>query len=301
MAARICIIFNPAARGEKARRFRKQLGALASQCALKPTAASGGGRALAAEAVREGYETIVAAGGDGTVNEVINGLGDEPGGFTRARLAVLPLGTVNVFAREIKVPAAFDAAWEIVQHGQELRLDLGKAECIQNNQPAQRHFVQLAGAGFDSRAIELVDWELKKKLGAFAYILAGLKAMRKPFPPIVARGEGKELTGELVLVGNGRFYGGSFHLFPLADAQDGLLEVTVFPHVNVWAILRAGFGIVFRQIYRLGGAQHFNAAQLSLSCTEEMPFQVEGENAGFLPARFSVSPRALRVLAPPAR
>ena len=74
----------------------------ASQCALKATTAPGDARRLAAEAVADGFELIVAAGGDGTVNEVLNGLGDAPDGFARARLGVLPLGTVNVFAREIE-------------------------------------------------------------------------------------------------------------------------------------------------------------------------------------------------------
>src|SRR5437879_10309450 len=103
-----CVIFNPAARGEKARRFRERLAALSAECALKPTYAPGGGRALAAEAMREGFEIIVAAGGDGTVNEVLNGIGDEPDGFARARLGGLPLGTITVFARELKLPTNCD-------------------------------------------------------------------------------------------------------------------------------------------------------------------------------------------------
>ena len=75
---RICVIFNPAARGNKARRFRRRLDAIGSHCALKATAAPGDARRLAAEAVGEGYDLIVAAGGDGTVNEVLNGIGDLP-------------------------------------------------------------------------------------------------------------------------------------------------------------------------------------------------------------------------------
>ncbi len=116
---RICVIFNPAARGNKARHFRRQLDAIGSQCALKATAAPGDARRLAAEAVGEGYDLIAAAGGDGTVNEVLNGLGDAPDGFERARLGVLPLGTVNVFARELKIPLRLERAWEILRHGNE--------------------------------------------------------------------------------------------------------------------------------------------------------------------------------------
>src|SRR6185312_14114992 len=96
-----CIIFNPAARGEKAERFRHQVHQICSGVALKLTTEPGAARALASEAVREGFDTIIAAGGDGTVNEVLNGIGNEPEGYQRARLATIPLGTVNVFAREI--------------------------------------------------------------------------------------------------------------------------------------------------------------------------------------------------------
>src|SRR5262245_9104742 len=100
-AVRICVIFNPAARGEKARRFRRHLDDIASECTFKQTAAAGDARKLAAEAVAEGFDVVVAAGGDGTLNEVLNGVGDVPDGFQRTRLGLLPLGTVNVFAREL--------------------------------------------------------------------------------------------------------------------------------------------------------------------------------------------------------
>src|SRR5690349_2259489 len=113
----ICIIFNPTARGEKANAFREHLAKISNQCALKPTYAAGSARLLAAEAVREGFTTIVAAGGDGTVNEVLNGIADDPAGLTTARFGILPLGTVNVFAKELKVPEAFDAGWEIIRQG----------------------------------------------------------------------------------------------------------------------------------------------------------------------------------------
>src|SRR5262249_10138792 len=94
-AVRTCVIFNPAARGDKAWRFRRHLEAIGKQSTLRQTAAAGEARRLAAEAVREGFDVVVAAGGDGTLNEVLNGIGDIPDGFERARLGVLPLGTVN--------------------------------------------------------------------------------------------------------------------------------------------------------------------------------------------------------------
>src|SRR5882762_3501113 len=125
---RICVIFNPAAKGEKAKRFRRYLDTIGADCALKPTTRPGGGRQLALEAVYEGYGTIVAAGGDGTMNEVLNGIGDAPDGFARARLGVLPLGTANVFARELKIPLKVERAWEVLQRGRELIIDLPRVE-----------------------------------------------------------------------------------------------------------------------------------------------------------------------------
>src|SRR5258706_5554315 len=162
----ICVIFNPAARGEKALRFRAHLTGLSQQCALKPTSAVGAGRGLAAEAVREGFEAIVAAGGDGTVNEVLNGICDERDGPARSRFAVLPLGTVNVFAKELNLPTRFKEAWRVIQAAKETIIDLPYAEFTLNGLAQKRYFAQMAGAGWDSRAVELVDWEQKKQLGA---------------------------------------------------------------------------------------------------------------------------------------
>src|SRR6266702_3425975 len=173
-----CVIFNPAAHGEKARRFRDRLAALSTECALKPPYAPGGGRAL-------------AAGGDGTVNEVHNGIGDEPDAFAHTRLGVLPLGTINVFARELKLPTNFDQAWKIIQQGQETAIDLPEAEFAPSGQRQRRFFAQMAGAGLDSRTIELVDWSQKKAFGGLAYAVAGFKVMLSQSPQVLVS-DGRE-------------------------------------------------------------------------------------------------------------
>src|SRR5262245_20622564 len=155
---RTCVIFNPTARGEKARRFRKYLDEIGKESSLKQTASPGEARRLAAGAVEEGFEIIVAAGGDGTLNEVLNGIGDVPRGFERARLGVLPLGTVNVFARELALPTRPDQAWEIIRRARETRIDLPSVEFSDKGTVQRRYFAQLAGAGLDARAVELVKW-----------------------------------------------------------------------------------------------------------------------------------------------
>ena len=293
-----CIIFNPAARGEKANTFRDHLAALASRVTLKPTYAAGSGRPLAAEAVREGFEVIVAAGGDGTLNEVLNGIADEPEGLSRTQLGVLPLGTINVFARELRIPVHFESAWRIIEQGRESRIDLPQVEFTKDGQLQRRTFGQLAGAGLDSRAIELVDWEQKKSFGPLAYVFAGFKALGEPKSQIIASAAHAGAQGELVLIGNGRYYGGTFELFPKADMRDGLLDVTVFPKVNWETLLRSGWGWLTSQIHSAAGCHTFQAESFTLSTTGNVPVELDGDNVGHLPATFSVRREALRVLVP---
>ena len=290
------MIFNPAARGEKARHFRHQLDAIGSRCALKATTAPDDARRLAAEAVADGFELVVAAGGDGTVNEVLNGLGDAPDGFARARLGVLPLGTVNVFARELGIPLRVERAWEVLQRGRETRIDLPRVEFSANGVRQQRYFVQLAGAGWDARAIELVDWSHKKMVGPLAYVIAGLKALRERQPPITLRVGGQNVTGEFVLVGNGRHYGGPFGVFPQADLRNGSLEVCVFPRVNWLTLLRCAPGLLARRKLPESRVRRFRAKSFELAGETTTAFELDGEWIGHLPAVFSIERERLRIV-----
>jgi len=295
---RICVIFNPTARGERAKRFRRHLDAIGAECALKPTTAPGGGRALAAEAVREGFEVVVAAGGDGTLNEVLNGIGDEPDGFARARLAVLPLGTVNVFAREIGMPLDLRRAWAVIRRGRESAIDLPQVEFGAPDKPQRRWFAQLAGAGLDAHAVELVDWNLKKKIGFFAYVVAALRALRATQSEISTEHNSQTMTGEQVLIGNGRLYGGPFAVFPEANLSDGLLDVCVFPRVTWATVLSCGWGLVAGRLHESGGARHFQAESFSLTAPTRTALELDGELVGELPARFSVHRQLLRAIVP---
>jgi diacylglycerol kinase (ATP) len=295
---RTCVIFNPAARGDKARHFRRHLDEIASRGALKATAAPGDARRLAREAVADGFELIVAAGGDGTLNEVLNGLGDAPEGFARARLGLLPLGTVNVFAREIGLPLRIDRAWAALQRGHETRLDLPCVEFLANGVRQRQYFVQLAGAGLDARAIALVTWPLKRKLGPLAYVVAGLKALRGRLPGITVRVGGQSATGELVLIGNGRYYGGPMEIFPGADLRNGLLDIWVLPRANWLTLLQCAPGLLARRTLPAGAGQRFRASTFELTGDADAAFELDGEWTGHLPATFSVAREQLRVIIP---
>lgn len=321
---RICVIFNPTAKGDRARHFRRHLDLVAGDCALKQTVAPGGARPLAAEAVREGFDTVVAAGGDGTLNEVLNGIGDVPDGFDHARLGVLPVGTVNVFAKELRMPLALARAWEVIRKGREMLIDLPSVEyapfdpstpasdtppgsagaspyrspVIPNLQKSghRHYFAQMAGAGLDARAIQLVDWELKKKIGPFAYVWASILALRGPPAKITATNGTESAVGELVLIGNGCFYGGRYRVFHQADQCDGLLEVRVFPRADWLAVARCAGMFLAGQPLPGGVARSFRADSVTLESSSPAPLEVDGEIVGNLPAAFSIQRKKLRVI-----
>jgi YegS/Rv2252/BmrU family lipid kinase len=294
---RTCVIFNPTARGEKARRFRRHLEEIGRQCVLRLTAGPGDARRLAAEAGAEGFEVVVAAGGDGTVNEVLNGLA-VAAGQTPARLGVLPLGTVNVFARELGLPLDLPGAWRTIQAGKSITIDLPEAVFESAEGPQRRWFAQLAGAGLDARAIELVRYSLKKRIGPLAYVVAGLQALAEAPSVIRVSGDSQTDQGSLVLIGNGRLYGGNYRLFPQADLQDGLLDVCVFPRVDVATLIRCAPSLLLSGKIPGGAVRRLQAREIVLEGGQNIPFELDGEWAGRLPVRFTLRKNALRVIVP---
>ena len=294
----ICVIFNPAARGNQARRFRRHLDEIAANCALKATSAPGDARRLAAQAVADGFDLIVAAGGDGTVNETLNGLGDVPGGFARARLGVLPLGTINVFARELQIPRSIPQAWQVLLSDREKKVDLPWAEFTVAGVRKKLYFAQLAGAGLDARAIELVSWPLKKRFGPFAYIMAGLRALRETKPAITAQAGARAVMGELVLIGNGRLYGGAFNIFPSARLDSGSFELCGVPRMDWKTLFRCAPGLLLRGKLPESAVQRLAAARFTLSSPSPAAFELDGEWIGHLPVEFGLEPQALRVAIP---
>lgn len=296
---KVCVIFNPAAKGEKSRRFLHQIHDLGAQCTLMPTTCAGDARRLAAAAVCEGFDTIVAAGGDGTLNEVLNGLSDEPGCLKKVKLGVIPLGTVNVFARELKIPKSVPGAWDIIRAGKSVAVDLPMVSFTgADGIPQTRSFVQLAGAGWDARAVELVNWELKKKSGQVAYLVAGLQALASEKPVMTVTDGSRTESGELVLIGNGQFYGGAFSVFHHADYADGFMDVCVFPKVNWLSLPNYAWEMVTGNLFQQTTAIYFKARSLKITSGSKTAFQLEGELVGHLPAEIKLLPESLHVIVP---
>ncbi len=307
----IAIIFNPSARGDKATAFRARLTiavraaqATGRKVVLRPTRCAGDAIHQTREAVSLGYTTVVAAGGDGTVNEVVNGLAQDAGVLERVRLGVLPLGTINVFAKEMGVPAGFDAAWQLLLGAAERQIDLGVADFMDDASagPTRRWFVQMGGAGLDSLALGRVSWALKKKIGPLAYVWAGLQTLMSTLPMVEAEVDGRRVQGQLVAVGNGRFYGGRWAVFPSAQMDDGRLDLAVVERVTPWKFSRQFASLVRGQFQHARGLVHWQGREITLRPVSPagaaIPFHLEGDNMGSLPVRFLVDPRRLRVVAP---
>ena len=282
---RTCIIINPAARGARAR--LRRLEKLAHGAIIKETSGPGDAEAKAERAVEQGYETIVAAGGDGTINEVVNGIGTAPG----VTLGILPMGTVNVFAMELGIPFNLEAAWKVIRARAVRAIDLASAN--------GHFFVQMAGVGLDAQIVQRNKLDIKKVLGPLSYLLTATQVAAEKPPVLRVICDGHAIReGSFVLVGNGRLYGGPFALFNEADQQDGYLDVCVFKKMNHLALMRYFRGALFGSISRFSDVDYFKARKLIVKSDRPVPLEADGEVIGHAPVEFAIRRRKLRVLVP---
>jgi len=280
----ILVILNPAARSERAKKTWKQI-ARFPHCTLRTTTAPGDARAVAEQAVGEGFTTVVAAGGDGTVNDVVNGIAGS--GVT---LGVLPVGTMNVFAAELGIPSDLEAAWSVILGGHTRKIDLVRANT--------RYFVQLAGVGLDAQVVQETSWNFKKNFGPLSYVISAAQiAARKP-PRLLVEADGTEREGSFVLIGNGRYYGGPVTCFKDARIDDGLLDVLIFKNLGYLDIARYLANIFMGTHTDLRDVEYFQTKRAAVRSDEDVPVEVDGEVIAQLPITFRISSRKLRVLVP---
>jgi YegS/Rv2252/BmrU family lipid kinase len=281
------IILNPAARGGRSGKLVEKIRSFANGTEIRLTGAVGDARRMAQDGVREGFEKIVAAGGDGTLNEVLNGVVGSD-----VALGILPTGTMNVSAAELGIPSGDPArAWEVVERGFTREIDLPRA----NGQ----FFIQLAGAGLDAEVVRRTPVELKKSLGPLGYVLTLAQVLAGPPPKISAKPcDGPERHGCFVLIGNGRMYGGPFRLFKDACLDDGRLDVLVFKNQSHWDIVRYFQAILAGAHLKLPDIEYFQTESLQVEGPEGVAVELDGESAGELPCEFAISDRRLRVLVP---
>lgn len=282
------LIFNPKARSHRGDRVRRFLMSHAHHFALYATNHGDEARELAASFAAAGEPVVIAAGGDGTLNAVVNGLAG-----SRTALGILPAGTMNVFARELGIPfGQLSKAFEVITAGHVREIDLFTA----NGAP----FIQMAGVGFDAKVIEETTWESKKRLGPLAYLLAAVKVLgEKPPEMEVSFPDGRTTTGVAVLAGNGSLYGGQFRLFRKADNRDSRIDVLVFREHGYKFVLDTLAGLARGGVDLSESTAYFQAQAFTVRCAVDTPVEVDGEWLGrYQSVEFKESARRLRVLAP---
>lgn len=255
---------------------------------VEATAHQGHATTLAAQAAVAGLPLVVAAGGDGTLNEVLQALVG-----TRTALGVIPVGTVNLWAAEARIPGDTARLVALLSGPSRRLVDVGLA--------GTRYFLLMAGLGFDAAVIQAVHATLKRRIGRWAYAYAGAEvAGRYAGTPVSLRLDGRELrcTMLMMVIGNTRRYAGGFRATPHAVADDGRLDVCIIRGEHpVGSLPQLGAGLAGLSLLR-HGVVRARAARIEVRAQSGIPMQLDGDFAGLAPMHISVRPRSLLVAAP---
>jgi YegS/Rv2252/BmrU family lipid kinase len=298
-AGRTCIIINPNAGQDETARLRRKLGgAFAARSApfdLITTEYAGHATALARRAAELGYRAVCVVGGDGTLAEAATGLAG-----TDVPLAIIPRGTANQVARNLKIPVAFEPAVDVAVNGTPTAIDLGRIN--------GRSFALVAGAGFDAAVMTAATRELKERWGFGAYIFAAVKEALAAAPArfhIRADGNDLEVSAVTVMIAN---VGALFTAYlpfrfslapqPMSSWYDGLFDIMIvapraFPDwaTVLWKAARHQFGGSNQLI-------HLQAREVRIEADPAVPVQIDGDPAGMTPMVATAIQRGARILLP---
>lgn len=299
MRDRFKIIVNPVSGKGKALRLAEAVTGLlrGRGCTvdLQPTLKGGDARAFAAES--RGYAALAATGGDGTVNEVLNGL---PAGGTPA-LAMIPSGTANVLAKELRLPRNAEKLAEVLREGREVSWDLGV------DRVSGRKFLLFASAGYDAHVVHVFHAARRGPIRMWQYFWWGLKCtLRHDAPKISVELDGTTVETEAawVIVSNVAAYGGPFVFTPRAKPDNGTFEVLVQRGRSRWSVVRMFWMALLRRLLGIDGALRgvtfHQARRVKLASADgrPVPVQMDGDPAGHLPGDLDVVAGGIRVLAP---
>lgn len=289
MARRALLIHNPAARGSpEIERLRAAAGGVAGwEIDTVTTTVPGHATELARQAVANGLSAAIACGGDGTVNEVANGLAS-----STTALAVVRGGTANVWAKEIRVPKNPARALQLLEVGETRTIDLGRA--------GERYFVFIASFGFDAAVVRAIASGPKRWLGTTAYVLHGLRralGYRSVHAEFAAGPESLSGSCYWAVLGNTRSYGGVVNVTHRARVDDGRLDLFLLRKGGLPRLLWLLPWVLLRRHDRRAHVLYRTVTSLDVA-TAGLPVQIDGEYLCETPLRFEVVPAALRVIVP---
>jgi len=258
---------------------------------LRPTTRAHEATEIAARVARNGSSDVFVAGGDGTINEVIQGLAG-----TKARLGIIPRGTANVLARELGLPLDEQEAATIAARGNTRRIHLGLAIDERNN--VRRHFALMAGIGLDASIVRHVRPRLKKRIGKGAFWISGLSHLASWSPhPFTLEIDGREYAATFAAIGKAPRYGGDLAITPGARLDEPEFEVCIIETSNRFRYLR-----LLSHALRAGMPRDNPAVKFiktaRVTAHGDAPVQIDGELIGALPMRFEIAPHSLEVIVP---
>ncbi len=256
-----------------------------------PTAGPRTAGLLASEAIANGAELIIAAGGDGTISEVVNGMRN-----SQVPLGILPAGTANVLAHEIGLKRNVVGAARQMAKCSPHRVSLGEIETASGE---LRYFLMMAGAGFDAQVIYHLSADFKDKLGKASYFLGGLSKLGGSLQELDAVIDGQTTRCTFALISKVRNYGGDFEIAAEVLLGDQNFEVVLFEGRNSWRYLRYLLGVATRHLKHTPGVRFFRTDSVELRpVAENVHLQADGEYIGSLPIRIRMIPDALTILLP---
>lgn len=249
---------------------------------------------LARDAANDGFEFVIAAGGDGTLNEVVNGVAAH---LDRVSVGLIPLGTGNDFARMLDLPDSVAACLEVVARGHVRKIDLVRVTSDQ-----VRYCLNVSAGGFSGVVDEKLTADIKKSWGPLAYLRCAAEALPelRAYRTEILLDDATPLDLDLynVIVANGRYVAGGTAVAPEASIDDGLLDIVLVPENSAGDIALVAAQIALGTHLDSEGVVFRRAAKISVKSTPGMWFNVDGELVGNAPAVFEVLPRALQFLAP---
>lgn len=284
----ITIIFNPTAGGGREGRLRRFVRALENGNArvrLYYTRFPGDATRYL-QALNEQGDCVVAAGGDGTTNDVLNGL--RPG----VALGLFPIGTANVLAREVNMPRRPEAVARIILDGRTMPVTPARLN--------GRRFLMMCGVGYDAWVVDQVSLTLKRRLGKLAYVLAMIRQMfRYGGLRYRVTVDGRPLDCFSAVITNGRRYGGSFIISRQASLSRPSLQVLLFQRPGVWFLVRCLFALLFGRMERVDGVASVSAERIQVQApVSPEPVQADGDPVGWLPADIEMEPRPVPLRVP---
>jgi len=285
------IIFNPVAGRRRAHLLWRVLDHLVAngiRLEIAETTRRGDAEALARAAAARGAPLVVAAGGDGTIAEVANGLIG-----SASALGLIPLGTANVLAHEIGLPLAPIGIAAALAFARTRPLWPG----IAHGPDGARLFVQMLGVGFDAQVVHRLGPRLKRLCGRGAYVMQSARELaRYRFPPLHLRVDGHDHVAFSVIISKGRLYGGRYMLAPEAMSHEPGFSVVLFDRSGPGAALLSGTFLPLDLLPRAPGMRRLRAERIEFLGNAPAPAQADGDPAGWLPLSITGTPVPIQVV-----